>query len=80
MPIFIDLKWFTLYFAPPMKKDHKELVEQLELLRLEKKIPQTQLAEKLGVAFSTVNRWFNGRSQPSSIQREHVRKMLGKKP
>jgi len=47
-----------------MKKDHKELVEQLELLRLEKKIPQTQLAEKLGVAFSTVNRWFNHKCKP----------------
>ncbi|HLD43801.1 MAG TPA: helix-turn-helix transcriptional regulator [bacterium] len=45
---------------------------------MEKKISQEDLAKKLDVAFSTVNRWFNRRSQPSSIQRYYIRKMMGR--
>ena len=61
-----------------MNVDAKELIDRLEILRLEKKLSQEDLAKKLGVAFSTVNRWFNRRSQPNYIQRHHIRKMLGR--
>lgn len=56
----------------------KDLVKKLEEYRLEKKIPQQDLANKLGVAFSTVNRWFNGKSKPNKIQSYHVEKLLKK--
>ena len=35
------------------------IVSKLETYRLEKRVTQEALADKLGVAFSTVNRWFN---------------------
>ena len=36
-------------------------------LRAELGVPQEQLAAKLGVAFSTVSRWENGRGNPSPL-------------
>ncbi|MFA5059527.1 MAG: helix-turn-helix transcriptional regulator [Candidatus Omnitrophota bacterium] len=56
-----------------------EIVKKLELYRLENKITQEELAEELGVAFSTVNRWFNSRTVPSQIQQYHIEKYLNKK-
>ncbi len=55
------------------------LIKGLETYRLENKISQEELAEKLGVAFSTVNRWFNGKSKPNKIQSYHIEKLLKKK-
>jgi len=52
------------------------LIKQLEAYRLENKIPQQELAKRLGVAFSTVNRWLNGKSKPSKIQSYHIEKLL----
>jgi transcriptional regulator with XRE-family HTH domain len=53
-----------------------ELLEKLELYRLENKISQRKLAEKLGVACNTVNRWFTGRNTPNKIQAYHIQKLL----
>ncbi len=53
-----------------------ELVKQLEDFRLEQRLSQEELAKRLNVAFSTVNRWFNGRSQPNKIQSYHIKKLL----
>jgi len=53
-----------------------DIVQQLERYRLERRIPQEELAKKLGVAFSTVNRWFNGKTKPSKIQTYHIEKLL----
>ena len=53
-----------------------ELIEKLEIYRLENRISQKQLADKLHVAFSTVNRWFNGWTIPNKIQRYHIKKLL----
>ena len=47
--------------------------------RLENKITQQDLAKELGVAFSTVSRWFNGKTVPSKIQQYHVEKYLTQK-
>jgi len=52
------------------------LIKNLEKYRLEYKISQQELAKKLGVAFSTVNRWLNGRSKPNKIQTYHIEKLL----
>ena len=54
-----------------------DLIKQLETYRLEYKVSQEQLAERLGVAFSTVNRWLNGKAKPNKIQKYHIEKMLG---
>ncbi len=53
-----------------------KLVKQLDRYRLENKYSQEQVAYILGVAFSTVNRWFNGKTKPGHITRYHIRKLL----
>jgi len=53
-----------------------DIIKKLELYRLENKITQEELAKDLGVAFSTVNRWFNGRNVPSKIQQYQIEKYL----
>ncbi|HDQ25952.1 MAG TPA: XRE family transcriptional regulator [bacterium] len=52
------------------------LVRNLDEFRCEKKITQQSLAYILGVAFSTVNRWLNNKTQPSRIQEFHIKKLL----
>lgn len=54
------------------------IIDQLERFRLENKVPQQVLAKKLGVAFSTVNRWLNKKSTPNKIQTYHIMKLLNK--
>ena len=53
-----------------------ELLEKLEIYRLENKLSQRKLAEKLGVAYNTVNRWFNDKTIPNKIQQYHIKKLL----
>jgi len=55
------------------------LLRQLEVYRLENKISQERLADILGVSFSTVNRWLNGRVKPNKIQTYHISKLLAKR-
>jgi len=52
------------------------IVQKLEIYRLEHRISQEELAKKLGVAFSTVNRWLNGKSKPNKIQTYHIQKLF----
>ena len=56
-----------------------DLIERLENYRLENRISQQELAEKLDVAFSTVNRWLNGKTKPNRIQSYHIQKLLREK-
>ncbi|MFC1645716.1 helix-turn-helix transcriptional regulator [Candidatus Omnitrophota bacterium] len=53
-----------------------DLIKRLEVYRLENKISQERLAQKLGVAFSSVNRWLNSKSKPNKIQSYHIEKLL----
>ena len=53
-----------------------DIIKKLEIYRLENKISQEELAKKLGVAFSTVNRWLNGKTKPNRIQTYHIKKLL----
>jgi DNA-binding transcriptional regulator YiaG len=53
-----------------------ELLEKLELYRLEYKISQRKLAQRLDVSNNTVNRWFTGRNKPNKIQTYHINKLL----
>ncbi|MCI5631954.1 MAG: helix-turn-helix domain-containing protein, partial [Bacilli bacterium] len=39
--------------------------EKLLFVRAELNISQTQLAEQLGVAFTTINRWENSKVKPT---------------
>ena len=55
----------------------EDLIKKLEIYRLENRISQKQLSDRLKVTFSTVNRWFNGKTKPNKIQRYHIKKMLG---
>jgi transcriptional regulator with XRE-family HTH domain len=59
-----------------MQISRMDIIKQLETYRLEHRISQQDLAKKLHVAFSTVNRWLNGKSRPSKIQTYHIRKLL----
>jgi len=56
-----------------------DLVRKLETYRLENRISQERLAEKLKVSFSTVNRWFNGITEPNEIQSYHIKRLLEKR-
>jgi transcriptional regulator with XRE-family HTH domain len=56
-----------------------DLIKRLETYRLENKITQQALAKKLGVAFTTVNRWLNRRIKPNKIQAYHIEKLVSKK-
>jgi len=53
-----------------------DIVQKLETYRLEHRISQEDLAKKLNVAFSTVNRWLNGKSKPNKIQEFHIKKLM----
>ena len=55
-----------------------DLIKQLELYRLENRITQVELAKDIGVNFSTVSRWLNGKTKPNKIQQYHVEKFLAK--
>ena len=52
------------------------LVKQLELYRLENRVTQEELAKEIGVNFSTVSRWLNGKTRPNKIQQYHIEKFL----
>ena len=56
-----------------------DLVQKLDIYRLENKISQQSLAAKLGVSFVTVNRWLNGKTKPNKIQQYHIEKLLKEK-
>jgi len=56
-----------------------DIIKKLELYRLENRITQQDLAKELGVAFSTVSRWFNGKTTPNKILQYHMEKYLRKK-
>ena len=55
---------------------NNKLVQQLEIYRLTNKITQEKLADMLGVDFTTVNRWFNAKTQPGKIQTFHIEKLI----
>jgi transcriptional regulator with XRE-family HTH domain len=54
-----------------------DLIDRLETYRLENKITQQELAAKLGVAFSTINRWLNRHVKPNKIQSYQIQKLIG---
>jgi len=59
--------------------NRSKLIDGLDEYRLDQRITQAELAGILGVAFVTVNRWFNGHTKPNKIQEFQIRKLLSEK-
>ncbi len=53
-----------------------DILKQLEHYRLENRVTQSALAKEIGVNFSTVSRWLNGKTTPNKIQQYHIEKFL----
>jgi len=56
----------------PITKETK-LSSMIRNLRLEIGLTQEQFAAKVGVTFSTVNRWESGKSKPSPLAMRQVK-------
>ena len=63
----------------PSIRSIDNLIQKLEQYRLKNRIPQQQLADEIGVVFSTVSRWLNGKTKPNKIQQYHIENFLKKK-
>ena len=50
-----------------------EFAEMVKKVRIELGYSQEQLARALNISFSTVNRWENGKVNPSQMEREVVK-------
>lgn len=55
------------------------IIKRLELYRLENRVTQEELAKEIGVNYSTVSRWLNGKTKPNKIQQYHIEKLLKEK-
>jgi transcriptional regulator with XRE-family HTH domain len=55
---------------------YMKLLQDLETYRLKNKLTQKEVANKLGVSFATVNRWLNGHTQPSKLQRYQLEQQI----
>lgn len=49
-----------------------KFAEKVKKARIQLGFSQTELAEKLGVSFSTVNRWENGKTVPNNLTKKVV--------
>ena len=52
--------------------------EGIKALRLKLLLTQTELADKLGVAFATVNRWERGHHEPTMKEKRKLAPMFRK--
>lgn len=53
--------------------------EQIKFIRETLLVTQTELAEMLGVTFATINRWENGRFEPSIRQKRAIKDLCRRK-
>lgn len=58
----------------PRKKD-APVAEMVRNLRAKLGLTQEQFAAKVGVTWSTVNRWENGRGKPSPLAMRRIEKL-----
>ena len=54
----------------------ENIAEQLKALRRQRGWSQEDLARELGVSFSTVNRWENGKTKPSRLAGNQIARLL----
>ncbi|PJD97540.1 MAG: transcriptional regulator [Parachlamydia sp.] len=50
----------------------EELPKKIKSIRQHLKLSQEELAHKLGVSFTSVNRWENGQTKPSKLARKQL--------
>ncbi len=50
----------------------EELPKKIKAIRQHLKLSQEELANKLGVSFTSVNRWENGQTKPSKLARKQL--------
>ena len=55
----------------------ENIAEELKKLRQQQGWSQEDLARNLGVSFATVNRWENGKTQPSKMAQSLIKKISG---
>lgn len=53
--------------------DYAKLIKELRKVLI---ISQTELAEMLGVSFSTVNRWENGKHEPTIKTKKKLKELF----
>ena len=53
-----------------------DIAHQIRFVRVTLGLTQEKLAMRLGVAFPTVNRWENGRTQPSPLALRQIEVLL----
>lgn len=59
-----------------MKQDRDDVSFKLKELRRKLKLTQEALAYKLGVSFTSVNRWENGQTSPSPLARRKIEELF----
>jgi len=60
----------------PLAINQPEVGRIIRNLRLLARLTQEQFAATLGVTYTTINRWENGRSKPSPLAMEKIEGML----
>lgn len=55
-----------------MKQDRDDIAFKLKEVRRKSKLTQEALAHKLGVSFTSVNRWESGHTKPSKLARHQL--------
>jgi DNA-binding transcriptional regulator YiaG len=58
------------------KTEDNDLRRKIRALRLKLGLTQEQFAAKVGVTFSTVNRWESGKSKPSPLAMRQIKEMM----
>ena len=56
-------------------KSKKDVAKMIMELRAKLGLTQEQFAAKVGVTFSTVNRWESGKSKPSPLARRRIEEL-----
>jgi len=58
------------------KIEDNELARKIRELRSKLGLTQEQFAAKVGVTFSTVNRWESGKSKPSPLAMRQINELM----
>ena len=59
-----------------MASASREFIESVKSLRETLRMSQEDLAKELGVSFATVNRWENGKTQPSKLAKKQLEQFI----
>lgn len=58
------------------KENNNAVADMIRNLRAKLELTQEQFAAKVGVTWSTVNRWENGRGKPSPLAMKQIQELL----